>query len=290
MLTVSRSVDRVFQIMEIFSTRRRPLSATEIRLALRMPHSSAVSVLSRLVTLGYLDQNADTKRFFPSLRLHRLCGAVPDAIIGGNPLADLVDSIQSRVDETTSISRLDGLFTMPVYVRSATHAEAVRVIPGLTGGLAMQSVVGRTLLSTLSDVELTRYADRAAYWAKRARVGLPHDAEQLMRSVEFVREHGYLCGFNQLLPGVGAVSCPLPRLHDGEQLAITIAGTSERIENRGRTIINTLLRAVQAFQNSGTGPAKEVEAVPVVEAPFLATPRAVPRERPQLRAQRATAH
>ena len=249
MLTVSRSVDRVFQIMELFSTRRRPLSATEIRRALKMPHSSAVSVLSRLVTLRYLDQNADTKRFFPSLRLHRLCGAVPEAIIGGNPLADLVDSIQSRVDETTSISRLDGLFTMPIYVRSATHSEAVRVIPGLSGGLATQSVVGRSLLSTLPAAELVRFIERANYWAKRARVGAPLDTDQLMRSIEFVRDHGYLCSFNQLLPGVGAVSCPLPTLHDGEQLAITIAGTSERIERRGRQIINSLLRDLQSFQN-----------------------------------------
>ena len=97
MLTVSRSVDRVFQIMELFSAKRRPLSATEIRQSLSMPHSSAVSVLSRLVALGYLNQNAETKRFFPSLRLHRLCESVPEAIIGGNPLAQLVDLIQSKV-------------------------------------------------------------------------------------------------------------------------------------------------------------------------------------------------
>jgi DNA-binding IclR family transcriptional regulator len=253
MLTVSRSVDRVFQIMELFSARRRPLSATEIRAALRMPHSSAVSVLSRLVTLGYLNQNPDSKRFFPSLRLHRLCGSVPEAIIGGNPLADLVDSIQCRVDETTSVSRLDGLFTMPIYVRSATHAEAVRVIPGLNGGLATQSVVGRALLSTLPDPELARFVERAGYWARRARVGVPHDPEQTLRAVEFAREHGFLCSYNQLLQGVGAVSCPLPTLQDGEQLAITIAGTSERIERRSRHIINTLLRDVQAFLATGAG-------------------------------------
>ena len=289
MLTVSRSVDRVFQIMELFSTRRRPLSATEIRRSLRMPHSSAVSVLSRLVTLGYLDQNADTKRFFPSLRLHRLCGAVPEAIIGGNPLADLVDSIQCRVDETTSISRLDALFTMPIYVRSATHAEAVRVIPGLSGGLATQSVVGRTLLSTLPDNELTRFIERAGYWAKRARVGIPHDPEQLMRSVEFVREHGYLCSFNQLLPGVGAVSCPLPMLHDGEQLAITIAGTSERIERRGRTIINTLLRDLQAYQNTGALPSKDVAAASL-EHLALVTPPAAPLTNLRPRVHRESAH
>ena len=260
MLTVSRSVDRVFQIMELFATLRRPLSATEIRRALRIPHSSAVSVLSRLVTLSYLDQNLETKRFFPSLRLHRLCGAVPEAIIGGNPLADLVDSIQSRVDETTSISRLDGLFTMPIYVRSATHADAVRVIPGFSGGLATQSVVGRALLSTLPDADLARFIERADYWAKRARVAVSPEGESLMHAIQSVRKNGYLCSFNQLLPGVGAISCPLTLLHEGEQLTITVAGTTQRIERRGRQIINTLLRDLQAFQNPGPVLAKQAGA------------------------------
>jgi hypothetical protein len=179
---------------------------------------------------------------------------------------------------------------MPIYVRSATHSDAVRVIPGLCGGLATQSVVGRTLLSTLPDPELTRFIERASYWGKRARVGMTHDPEQLMRTIEFVREHGYLCSYNQLLPGVGAVSCPLPMLHAGEQLAITIAGTSERIERRGRQIINTLLRDLQAFQNTGALPSKEGAALPTVDAQSVLTPPATPAATPRLRVIRASAH
>jgi DNA-binding IclR family transcriptional regulator len=250
MLTVSRSVDRVFQIMQIFAAKRRPLSATEIRQALRMPHSSAISVLSRLVSLGYLVQNAETKRFFPSLRLHRLCESLPEAVISGVPLANLVDLIQSKTDETTSLSRLDGVFTTPIYVRSATHAQAERVIPGLTGGLAIHSVVGRTLLSTLSDSDVQRFLERANYWAKRVRVPNTCEPREIQRNIEFVREHGYLCGHGWLLPGVGAVCCPLPSHGDGEQLAITVAGTSERIERRRRQIIATLLREVERFAQS----------------------------------------
>ena len=246
MLTVSRSVDRVFQIIELFAKERRPLSATEIHQALKMPHSSAVSVLSRLADLGYVDQNGETKRFFPSVRLHRLCETVPEAIVDGNPYADLVDRIQHSTDETTTISRLDGLFTMPIYVRSAKHANAWRVTAGLSGGLATASVVGRTLLSTLPDLEVQRLIRRSNHWASRTRTGLVADAEQIMRAVDFAREHGYLCRYNLLFPGVGAISCPLPEA-GGERLAITVAGSVERMQVRGRQIINALLHEVQCM-------------------------------------------
>jgi IclR family transcriptional regulator, acetate operon repressor len=250
MLTVSRSVDRVFQIMELFAELRQPLSATEIHTTLKMPHSSAVSVLTRMVRLGYLDQNSENKRFFPSLRLHHLCSTVPEAIIGGNPLADLVDRIQYGSEETTSISRLDGLFTLPLYVRPGKRADAWRVTPGSPGGLATLSVVGRTLLSTMADVELRQFLDEANRWAVRVRLGAAPDSAQLMRAVEFVREHGYLCRYNLLFPGVGAISCPLPSSDARQSLAVTVAGPAERIQQRGRQIINVLLQEIKTQQRS----------------------------------------
>lgn len=248
MLTVSRSVDRVFQIMELFAAQRRPLSATEIHQALRLPHSSAVSVLVRLTDLGYLNQNSETKRFFPSLRLRRLCGSVPEAVIGGNPIAEMADRIQCAVDETTSISRLDGLFTLPVYVRPARHASAWSVDPGLPGGLATHSVVGRTLLSTLGETELRQFIQRAHQWAVRTRHGTPPETQELFRAIEFVREHGFLCRFHLLFQGIGAISAPLPRIGDGERLAVTVAGSVERMQNRGRQIIHTLIQEVNALE------------------------------------------
>lgn len=250
MLTVSRSVDRVFQIMELFAERRRPLSATEIHTTLKMPHSSAVSVLTRMVGLGYLNQNLETKRYFPSHRLHRLCQTVPEAIIGGNPLAELVDRVQYCSDETTSISRLDGLFTRPIYVRPSTRADAWRVTPGSPGGLATLSVVGRTLLSTMPDAELHKFLDNANRWAARARSGAASDSAQLMRAVEFVREHGYLCRYNLLFEGVGAISCPLPSIDARQSLAVTVAGPADRIQQRGRQIINVLLHEITTLQRS----------------------------------------
>jgi DNA-binding IclR family transcriptional regulator len=250
MLTVSRSVDRVFQIIELFAARRRPLSATEIHQALKLPHSSAVSVLSRLTGLGYLDQNSETKRFFPSLRLRHLCESVPDSIVCGNPLAELTDRLQYTTDETTSISRLDGLFTMPLYARQASHPSAWRVIPGMPGGLATQSVAGRALLSTLGGADLQQFVLRANHWASRTSQGAVVESQEITRAIDFVREHGYLCRYNLACPGIGAIAAPLPDGGEGERLVVTVAGSVERIQQRGRKIIHALMQEVKSLERA----------------------------------------
>ena len=219
MPTVSRSVERVFQVMDLFGSLRRPLSASEVRESLNMPHSSAVSLLSRMVSLGYLDQNDHTKRFFPSLRLNHLCRSLPDSVTFGSLPAQLVDTVQSRTEETTSLSRLYDLFTLPVYVHAASCPRAHVVTPGHTGGLATQSVVGQVLLSLKSDAELECHIEQSEVWARRSRVSVVQSQADVVRSVARVRESGYLCAFDQLLPGVGVVSFPLPQSATADMLA-----------------------------------------------------------------------
>jgi hypothetical protein len=79
------------------------------------------------------------------------------------------------------------------------------------------------------------------------------DTTQVMRSINLVRAQGYLCSYNQLLPGVGAIACPLPTPPGGERLAITVAGAADRIEARAAYIISTLLREVRALGATDAG-------------------------------------
>lgn len=240
MPTVSRSVDRVFQIMGLFGLHRRPLTATEIRELLSMPHSSAVSLLSRLVTLGYLEQNAETKRFFPSLQLSHLCESVPNGIALGSLPAKLVDAVYERTSQTTSLSRLSDLFTLPIYARAACYRGAHLVTPGCTNGLATQSVTGQTLLSLKTDADLKAFIQRAEFWAKRAKVTITQHAAQVMQNVASAREAGFLCAYDQLIAGIGAVSFPLPPPVCGEALVVTVAGPSEQIRRNAAHILAVL--------------------------------------------------
>jgi DNA-binding IclR family transcriptional regulator len=227
--TVSRSVDRVFQIFTLFAARQRPLTATEIGSALEIPHSSAVSLLTRLVALGYLEQNTTNKRFSPSLQLTVLCEAIPNGVGCGILPTQVADAVYDRRGETTFVSRLSDLFTLPVYVRAATYRGAHVVATGRAGGLATESVTGHALLSSQSDEDLAYFIKRTEHWARRARVATTHGAAQVKQCVQSIRESGYLCTFDQLLPGLGVLSCPLPSAIAGKGLAITIAGPTERL-------------------------------------------------------------
>jgi DNA-binding IclR family transcriptional regulator len=83
--------------------------------------------------------------------------------------------------------------------------------------------------------------------AHRAKLAIPQDPMQVLCSVEFVREHVYLCNYNLLLDGIGATSCPLTSTGDGTHLAITVSGKAARVERNSAHIISALLRGVRTF-------------------------------------------
>lgn len=207
------------------------------------------------MALGYLVQSTDTKRYFPSLQLNRLCELVPDGISGCSLPARLVDAMQARTGETTSGSRLDGFLTMPVYARTASYPGAHHVLPGRSGDLATQSVVGRTLLSVKPEADLRLFLQQAEFWARRARVTAVHDAAQVTMAIKAVRTQGYLCAYDQLVPGVGAVSYPLPLSDEDEPLAITVAGPTERIRRKAGFVIEALREEIEMSYGAARRPA-----------------------------------
>lgn len=243
--TVSRSVDRVFQVLRLFAGRRRPLTATEIGEALEIPHSSAVSLLSRLVSLGYLEQNAKNKRFSTSLQLTVLCESLPNGVAYGSVPTQVADAVFERCGETTFLGRLSDLFTLPVYVRAATYRGAHVVTTGRAAGLATESVTGQALLTFQTDEDLDYFITRSEHWAKRARIGTTHSKAQVKEYVQRIRRDGHLCNFDQMLPGIGILSCPLPSTTAGEGLTITVAGPMDRIRAHVDLIVATIREEVE---------------------------------------------
>lgn len=272
MFNVSRSVDRVFELLEMFKIERRAMTATEIRVALDIPHSSSIVMLARLVELGYLEFDAGTKRYFPSSSLTRLCGWITSASSESNPLARLVRSIFEQTGETTSVNRRAGLFTMPVMARTADHAEAVEVRAGSSGGLMALTVVGRTLLSKLTDAEVAGVIEETNAWARYSNIGLSCDLAAIMQTVRHVRSQGYLFNCNLLLANVGAVAAAIDVPGEDEPLAIAVCASTPRIERHGRRIAQIVTREIARFNAEHT-PKPVRAATTRAAAPRAATTR-----------------
>jgi DNA-binding IclR family transcriptional regulator len=105
-------------------------------------------------------------------------------------------------------------------------------------------------LSTLTAAELQKFIERANHWASRTAQGAVVDVPEITRATEFVRGHGYLCRYNLSIPGIGAISAPLPDRGEGERLVVTVAGAVDRIQQRGRKIIQALMQEVNLLERT----------------------------------------
>ncbi len=250
MNTISRSVQRSFALLELFKRERRPLTTAEVTRGMDLPHSSTVVLLTHLFELRYLDYDSQLQTYFPSRALHRLCAWIADAPSEHDPVGRLVNAVFARVGETTSVSRRSGIFSLVYYVRAAEHADAIDVRAGVTGGLMTLSVVGRALLSTLSDEEVLQIVQEGNTWSKSGQIGLHQDPEAVLRTIRNIRQRGYLYDTNLLLPGVGAVSFPLCGKGIDTPLALTIAARTQRMDRRGGRIIRDTQREVARFRDT----------------------------------------
>ena len=101
---ISKSVGRVFDVLELFREQRRPMSAADIQRRLQIPQPSIRALLKNLVELGYLDYERSTRKYFPALHLARLGDWIEQSLLGGGELAALVESVSMATGETVSLS------------------------------------------------------------------------------------------------------------------------------------------------------------------------------------------
>lgn len=149
---ISKSVGRVFALLELFADEQRPLSTTEVRNALALPQPSARALLRELVELGFLSCDDATRRYFPTGRLSTLTDWLPGRLLPDPRLPGMVDRITARVGETASLSRRSGEFLEIIYACAADHPVAVRLRAG-PGEQLWRSAAGRTLLADLPAAE-----------------------------------------------------------------------------------------------------------------------------------------
>ena len=67
-----KSARRVFEILELFATVRRPWRAGAMSKHLRYPPSSTFALLRSMSAMGYLTFEKKTHTYFPSVRLLHL--------------------------------------------------------------------------------------------------------------------------------------------------------------------------------------------------------------------------
>ncbi len=242
-VSISKSVGRAFEVIELFREIRKPATATEIRRRLDYPHSSTVAVLHNLADLGYLSYDPATRLYFPSQKLSSLAAWVQPVLKGSGRLRELASAIADLTGQTTAISCRNSLFLNIVHARKGSHTSAREVSPGIGVSLC-RSIPGLAILSLMPDAEVLKLIEQTNRWAQHAKANQAPPAQQVLEQVQEVRASGVSIGYNWSIAGRGAIAYPLISPLDGMPLALSVTGDTQRIKTnvtRYRQIIEHYL-------------------------------------------------
>jgi DNA-binding IclR family transcriptional regulator len=246
---VVKSAARVLEILEVFGGERRPLTATEIQRRLDLPASSTFFLLKSLVSLGYLSFDADTRRYFPTLRVPLLGAWIDDPRITAHRIESVMRTLQEQTGETVTLACQNDLDMQVLHVISNRGVLSASCQPGMTAPI-WGCATGWALLAHKHEAELARIVERSNRQLPEGTA--PLDAGVLKRRINAAMQRHTVALFDSVIKGSGAIACMIPWARMSRPLALGVGGPSERIRDHQAFIIEKLLAARAALLQKQT--------------------------------------
>lgn len=242
-----KSAVRVLDIFEAFEAEQRPLTISNLVDILQIPQSSMSTLIKSLVARGFVEYDAESRRYSPSVRL---------AFLGSWALGDtdviarlhmLAQRLHEETGETVLIGAENGLYMQ--YLSLVISPQTVRfsLHPGLKRPIHM-SGLGIMLLSMKENPEIGRLVRRY-----NSELTDPAEAPAHMSDVEArvqtARQQGWFFSSNLVTNGGGSVATLLPLPQGQKTLAIGFGGIASQLVDKVESLSETLRRNVLAFRD-----------------------------------------
>lgn len=237
-----KSARRVLEVFEYFADRQRAATVEEIRQALDYPQSSTSVLLHSLTSLGYLSQEAGTRRFQPTIRL-ALLGSwlVEEAGRARNP-SSMMRRLSAATGDMILLGSQQGMNAVYVKIVQATNPIRFHMKQGAARPLCT-TAIGRTLLSGKSDKEIGAIARRAN--AERLDSEPVVSPSDVIDAVRQGRKLGYFLTKGTMTPGAAVIAMRLDGPLDHPPLAVGIGAPIDRIESEQENFVELLRKEVQ---------------------------------------------
>ncbi|HSF95660.1 MAG TPA: helix-turn-helix domain-containing protein [Thermohalobaculum sp.] len=245
-----KSAVRVLAIFEVFERERRALTISELVERLQIPQSSTSTLMRSLVTKGFVEFDAESRRYRPSVRLAFLGNWVLGSTNVIARIHTLAQTLSERTGETILVGSENGLFMQYLSVIVSPHTVRIALHPGLKRPLH-RSGLGLMLLSLKTDAEIGRLVRR--YNAELAEAdGSRYTERQTLEMVEKARRQGWYETASIIVEGAGSIATLLPLPRGQRPLAIGIGAPVDRLQSRHDVLHAALTEAVAEFKAATT--------------------------------------
>ncbi|MGQ9368312.1 IclR family transcriptional regulator [Azospirillum sp. ST 5-10] len=235
-----KSAERALRVFEVFYERRCPLKVTEIARALEMPQSSTSLLLKALADQGYLIYHAETRRYFPSVRLSMISGWIADTRFPDSGVYRQMLELSERFGQTVALC-----------VRKDLCYETLSVVPARTDlryemkprelRPLSRTTIGHLLLSAHDDGYVGRLLRRTnSLETDRGRQVV---VEEALASIRHWRATGLARSESHAVEGVSVLAVLLPQPRVEENLALALVGPIEQLRRVADDAAAALLAA-----------------------------------------------
>lgn len=238
---IDTTVGKALALFEILSEADTPLGISAISRLMNLQKSNVHRLLNTLIYLGYAKQDADTKRYFPSLKVWEIGLKVVKRdflrVVGHRFLVDLSKSNS----DPAFLSILSG--TDILYIDTVDSSMFPKVAPTGSRTPAVFPASGKAILAFQDDPE--SHLDRIlAALPQTRRV----DRSALLLELEDVRRNGYASSFSGWREGLNAVAAPIFRSAGPPVAAIGLGGSAERMtKRRMRQVAGSVIEAASGI-------------------------------------------
>lgn len=219
------SVQRAFDILELFSYDERELGISEMARRLGLHKSMVHRVVTTLVSRGALEQNRDNGKYRLGIKLYRLGLLVHkdnELIAVSEPL---LERLTGLTGETSNLVLLDG--SMAVYIAQRECQRMIRMFtkPGVKV-YPHCSGAGKVLLSEMDWHRIQSIVDSNGFPCYTPNTITCID--ELMEELERVRERGYAMDNEEREEGVVCIAAPVRNRYGSIAASLSISGPVNR--------------------------------------------------------------
>lgn len=245
-----KSAQRTLEVLELFAGSHRAATVAEVSRELGYPQSSTSILLQDLARLGYLEHEAETRAYRPTLRVMLLGGWMQDRLLGEGSLLRRMEALRARHDVTVLIGMQAG--AMVRYILTLRRpAAGLSMRAGMTRPIG-RAAVGKALLMQMSEAEAARILRRAN--AEEADPARHVQVSTIVEDLRLSRQRGWAESRGAVVAGQNVIAMPLPRLADHPPLAIGLGTAASEVERRRDSLVAALGEVREALQREARPP------------------------------------
>ncbi len=223
----SGSLTKGIRVLEVLADTGRPMGISEIARLLGMDKSTIYRLLATLKSRGYLEQDAETRKYMVGPRMI----ALSSRILGSSDVCLQARPFMKRLLQETreTVHLAMRMEDQVVYIAQEISPEVVSVNTEIGQREPVHcTAVGKALVAFLPEDELNAVIGRLEF--RRYTPRTITDPGQFRAHCHQIRAQGYAVDDEELYPGVRCIAAPI-RAYDGSVVAsLGISGPANRLQ------------------------------------------------------------